>query len=46
MQIDLTAYTRDAWQAHVNALTWDNFSATTKKPVGVTLHNTWRPLIS
>lgn len=46
MEIDTRAYTRAQWQAHVNALVWTNFSSTHTKPIGVTLHNTWRPLIA
>ena len=46
MIIDRHAYTRDEWLAHVNGLTWDAFSSATKRPLGVTLHNTWKPTIA
>jgi LysM repeat protein len=46
MQIDTKAYTRAEFLAHVNGLAFDDFSIVTKKPLGITLHNTWRPLIS
>lgn len=46
MIIDTHAYTRAEWQAHVNGLTWDAFSAATKRPLGICLHNTWRPTIA
>jgi len=44
--IDTHAYTRPEWQVHVNGLTWDAFSAATKRPLGICLHNTWRPTIA
>ena len=43
---DRTAYTRDTWAAHVNSLTWTQFSPTTPKPIGITLHNTYRPTLA
>ena len=46
MDIDQHAYTRAEWQAHVNGTEWTDFSSVTKRPLGVTLHNTWRPQIS
>ncbi len=46
MIIDTKAYTRAEWVAHVNDTEWTAFSSVVKKPIGITLHNTWRPLIS
>lgn len=46
MIIDTKAYTRKEFLSHVNGLSWTNFSPTHSKPIGLTLHNTWRPLIA
>lgn len=46
MIIDGHAYTREEWLAHVKATTWTQFSSAVKKPIGVTLHNTWKPTIA
>jgi hypothetical protein len=44
--IDGRAYTREQWRAHVEATEWTNFSASTRRPIGVTLHNTWKPTLA
>ena len=46
MIIDTKAYTRDEWKAHIEGMEWISFSARTKKPLGVTLHNTWNPTLA
>lgn len=45
MQIDGRAMTREAFASHVAGLTWTQFSPQVKTPVGVTLHNTWKPTL-